>query len=465
MAFAPDAGANMITRRTLAGLLAAFRVATATRALADVPATTSRRPEIQTLVRFAETTHPEGLRAAQDPHWQTRARNLVDHADSMDDARYVVETLRLLSWFRDGHTGLVMADYKHGIWGLRLPVRAEVFYDGAFITAAKAEALPLLGGRIMRVAGVRTEEIMRRFAQIWPANNAAGTHRWANLLFSSPGFLHGLGIFEGPIDAPVAIECAMPHGGTLSVAVTPQPDGAEGRQPLAIKPSELAAHAATRNFGPKPDPTEDGRNYVWPRDDAIYVSLDRMNNDDFSKPFSVFENEFNAALDASKARRLIIDLRRNGGGNNFFGEPLRHRINRSRFNAPGGVYVLIAPHTFSAAQNLTTRLERETFAVFVGEPTGASPNHCGDAQRIQIGNSPPARVSTLRWMDSPPLDHRQWIMPDLMAPATYADYLAGRDPAFEIALSHHDNRANDDGLLTAPWDRPSQQQTWRPFWV
>src|ERR1700733_2207790 len=227
MAFAPG---TSITRRTLAGLLAASRLAVATRALADAPATTSRRQEIQTLVRFAETTHPEGLRAAQDPHWQARARNLVDHADSMDDAHYVVEALRLLSWFQDGHTGLYVAEYKHGIWGLRLPVRAEVFYDGAFVTAAKAEALPLLGGRITRVAGVKTEEIIRRFAQVWPANNAAGTHLWANLLFSSPGFLHGLGIVEGPIDAPVAIECAMPHGGLMSASVTPRADGAEGRQ-------------------------------------------------------------------------------------------------------------------------------------------------------------------------------------------------------------------------------------------
>ena len=87
-----------------------------------------------------------------------------------------------------------------------------------------------------------------------------------------------------------------------------------------------------------------------------------------------------AALGRPQVERLIIALRRNGGGDNMLAEPIRHRIQRSRFNRPGGIYVLIAPHTFSAAQNLAVRLERETFATFVGEPTSPPPNFFGDAE-------------------------------------------------------------------------------------
>jgi hypothetical protein len=173
-------------------------------------------------------------------------------------------------------------------------------------------------------------------------------------------------------------------------------------------------------------------------------------------------------MENQSARRMIIDLRRNGGGNNFLGEALRRGVERSRFNRPGGLYVLIGPQTFSAAQNLANRLERETFAIFVGEPTGAAPNHYGDASTCTGPATDLAvHVSTLPWFDSVPQDHRQWIFPDLLSPAMFADYAAGRDSALDLALTHADDAEANE--LTRErifyFSRPSQSGEWRPFWL
>jgi len=147
-------------------------------------------------------------------------------------------------------------------------------------------------------------------------------------------------------------------------------------------------------------------------------------------------------------------------------EPVRKRIGRSHFNAPGAIYVLIAPHTFSAAQNLATRLERETFAVFMGEPTGSSPNHCGDATRFGDGPADlPAQVSTVRWMDSSPADKRVTIKPDVLVPSTFSDFLGGHDTVLETAYSHTHVSRKDDRVEAAPWDRGSQLRDWSPFWM
>ena len=162
----------------------------------------------------------------------------------------------------------------------------------------------------------------------------------------------------------------------------------------------------------------------------------------------------------------MIDLRRNGGGNNFLGEGLRKFFERSRFNRPGGLYVLIGPQTFSAAQNLANRLERETYAVFVGEPTGGEPNHYGDAA-IHRGDGYVAAVSTIPWFDSYPMDKRRWIMPDLLVPAVFEDWRAGRDPALDAALAHRtEAKANDlsEGR-TFVYGRASQKAEWKPFWI
>jgi hypothetical protein len=212
-----------------------------------------------------------------------------------------------------------------------------------------------------------------------------------------------------------------------------------------------------------------GGNYVkaLPDKRAIYVSIDDMADAD-GMSFEELTKQAFAAMDADAPDRLIIDLRRNGGGNNFFGEPLRKHVERSRFNRPGGLYVLVGPATFSAAQNLANRLERETWAIFVGRPTGLSPNHYGDSKRFAgEATGLPAMVSALSWFDSYPQDRRQWIMPDLPVPATFSDWREGRDPALDLALNHRaEGEANDwsrDRVFY--YNRASQKAEWKPFWA
>jgi hypothetical protein len=288
------------------------------------------------------------------------------------------------------------------------------------------------------------------------------------MVLRTPAFLHAFGAVKGPADQYIMLKAVAPEGAVVEARVAPRTDGAKGRTPVARVPSWLEREAATHNYGQQSDLQEDGRNYLCETaaTPVLYMSLDRMGSDDFGKPFDAFEKEAVDALTNTAASRLIIDLRRNGGGDNMLAEPLRKFIQRSRFNRPGAIVVLIAPHTFSAAQNFANRLERETFALFVGQPTGSAPNHCGDAKRISADVSTlPAQVSTVRWMDSAPLDHRTTIMPDLLVPATFTDFVNGRDAAFESAMIAVDDRPFDDSLLTAPWERTSQSVTWRPFWA
>lgn len=116
--------------------------------------------------------------------------------------------------------------------------------------------------------------------------------------------------------------------------------------------------------------------------------------------FANFTRQARLGLSDSRIERVVLDLRRNGGGNNMLPEPLRRTLVKSRFNRPGGLYVLVGPRTFSAAMNIATRLERETDALFVGEPTGGRPNHYGDAKYL-VGSATgvPYLISTLRWND------------------------------------------------------------------
>jgi C-terminal processing protease CtpA/Prc len=188
--------------------------------------------------------------------------------------------------------------------------------------------------------------------------------------------------------------------------------------------------------------------------------------DDPNETLATFCTRLFDYIDEAEADRLVIDLRRNTGGNNYLNQPLIHALLRcERVNRPGHLFVLASPTTFSAAVNAASDLERETQALFVGEPTGAGPNHFGDAELIELPRTKlRVFVSTVRWQKSDPRDARRWILPDLPAPATFADFRAGRDAALEAALSA-DPAGWEGAAAIEPirrWRRPNQSGRWPP---
>lgn len=444
----------MLTRRAFAAL--ASVTALATQASAQTQ-TGARRAEVEALRRFAETTHPRGREAAADADWRGRWDALAAEADGLSIGAYFVRTRRALGWFKDGHTTALPFEFvggpPEGDFQLSLPIRVRAFHDGVYVNAAKEEGEPLNAARITRIGNMDANAVMRAVAEQWPGNDA-WAQRWAGAHFASPALLQGLGVIENA-SAPVRIEAMR---GSRRVRATLQPRQGGGADLVEMDrtptPRELWERAA--GFG----------NYARMEGRAVYISCNDM-ADEEGKSFIDFTRECFAAMDAPNADRVIFDVRRNGGGNNFLPEALRKRFLRSRFNRPGGLYVLTSPFTFSAAQNPSTRIERDSFALFVGEPTGGAPNHYGDAS-VTRGEATGvfSMVSTIPWFDSYPQDQRVWILPDLPAPVTFADAQGGVDRALDLALSHTTDAAADelDRARIFYYERESQTAEWRPFW-
>jgi hypothetical protein len=210
-------------------------------------------------------------------------------------------------------------------------------------------------------------------------------------------------------------------------------------------------------------------NFVRPIPEAkvLYLKIDEM-ADVANKSFDTLTRDCVTAFADADYEKLIIDIRLNGGGDNYLGEPLRRIIASSRFNRTGRLYVLISPRTFSAAQNFANRLERETFATFVGTPTGSEPNFYGDAA-VYAGKVTglTSIISTMPWFDSYPQDKRHWIMPDLLVPDQFDNWRDGKDPALDLALRHKPEHIIDELSLdrTYYYARRSQTATWQPFWL
>lgn len=410
------------------------------------------RAEAEFLANEIVETHPRGAEIAADPAFIAARDALFAMASDADLAHYAMAAGRMFHAANDGHTALIpvyseIPEFQH-----RYPIRVMRFVDGLYVVSAKGDAAPLLGARLTRVAGKDVNAILRDFAAAQASGNRAWPTNWTRLALTIPGVLAGLDVAPDAMTAPVRFE-GVKGRRKVSASLLPSADGADGQEEI----ERIAAPLEGRGDG--------AENFVLELDHALIFVVGAM-EDGETKSMEEFTREAWTAMEVSEADRLVIDLRDNGGGNNMLIEPLRRLIIKSRFNRAGGIYVLTSPQTFSAAQNFATRLERETAALFVGEPTGGSPNHFGDPKFAAAEQSGLVYiVSTLRWQDMPPFDERPWILPDIPAPPQFEAYVGGRDLALEAAMIHE---AGEDPewwrRAMEPWSRPTQQGDWRFFY-
>jgi hypothetical protein len=134
-------------------------------------------------------------------------------------------------------------------------------------------------------------------------------------------------------------------------------------------------------------------------------------------------------------RRLVVDVRQNGGGNNQKYWPLLDAIKSKVVNRRTRPVLLTGRTTFSAAGNFAADVERFTRARIIGEPPGGSPSQWGDFAPVSLPHvGLEALVATQYVQSGQPGDTRAALEPAVRVEASSADWLAGRDPALTAAL-------------------------------
>jgi hypothetical protein len=249
----------------------------------------------------------------------------------------------------------------------------------------------------------------------------------APALLVIPEVLHSLGLIEDMQRARLTIE--QPNGARATIELRPCAPDAQ------IEWIDAAGQADAPLWLRAP---ENKHWFSYLRDtNTLYVQYNAVRDKPEETIAEFFDKVFTFA-DARPVECFVLDIRRNGGGNGYLNQPIIHGlIKRDQINRPGKLFTIIGRGTYSAAMMLTDDLEKHTKTLFVGEPTGASPNMYGDAEKIVLPNSGlEIWASALHWVYSEPRDNRPWIAPNIPAALASQDYSAGRDPAMDAVLRH-----------------------------
>ncbi len=371
--------------------------------------------------------HPNAFHSITRAEFQRRVRALAQRIPLMDGAETIVAFKQLVASIGDAHTGFGFSS-KPPMNFYIFPIKAYRYPDGIYIQSAAPAYRELVGARITSIGGVEVAQAERRLDTVADASNAWTKRWWLPFTFRGEVF-KALKLTETADRARFGLQFS---GRTQVVEI-----------PILRKPFTVGY-----NLGAPPDSDwVDGRGArtplylqhlehpLWfaPAGNAtLYVRCSVVGDSD-GETFDAFFSRVFSYADHNGVERLILDLRMNGGGDNSLTPSVVARIvQRQNLNRRGHFFVVVGRSTQSAAENLVDRLERDTEAVFVGEPTGERPNMYGDPQPFVLPRSKiTVNISSLYWQDMGPRDDRDATGPEIAAELTEADFENGVDPALE----------------------------------
>jgi tetratricopeptide (TPR) repeat protein/sugar lactone lactonase YvrE len=393
------------------------------------------RFDLDLLAREVKRTHHDPFKHVSREEFDAEVRRLHDDIPKLTRNEITVGFRKLLRRLGDGHTGLSGRRPGEGPKD-RAPVAFYLFAEGLFITDADPRFADLAGAQVLRVGGHSVEEALRALDAVVPQDNRMTLLWHAPAFLRAPEILNGQGLIPDDKSLPLTVRDAAGKERDVSLpadTLEPGPDWVSARKGAAApEPLYLRRRGDPYWF-------ED-----LPAEKTVYCQYNQVGEDGQKETIEQFSGRLFRFVEGHDVDKLVVDMRWNGGGNNFLNEPLVNGLVECRkVNRPGHLFVIVGRNTFSAAMCAAAQIDWHTKAVFVGEPTGSSPNFVGEsAVRVYLPYSKlRASVSDLYWENSVAMDFRTWIAPQIYAPPTFAAFRANRDPALEAILAYREPEA------------------------
>lgn len=384
------------------------------------------RKDLRILAAELPRRHANAFHTISRAHFDRMVADIDRQLPSSDVDQAVVGLASIVASVGDGHTTLQLP----GDWP-RYAIVPAWFGCAAGstgpcelrITSTAPDARRALGARVIRIDTVTVEEAHRRLTSIIPKGESDGAV-WGSStgLLNVPNVLHGLGIVQSSAHAMFELEDSTGTRFTLTVSTVPR------QTPVQAWPSASAQAPVSRQRFGEP---------LWwtllPDSQTVYVAFNSYPD---VGTFKRLTSDLMAFVNQHQSRRLVIDLRRNTGGD--FTKVRRTLLPALRqhpvISQRGHLYVLIGPVTFSAAMTNAVDFRNEAHAILVGLPTGARPNGYQEGDEFRLPRSGlvvgySTRLYRFQQEDTP------GVMPDQRVEPTWTAFREGRDLALEWVLA------------------------------
>ena len=381
---------------------------------------------VRMLAAEMERIHPNLFHSVSREEFRAAVDALLARLPSLERDELLVEMLRIVAMTgeRDGHMGLFpLVDHERPLH--LAPVRVWVFPEGMYVVASPQRP-QLVGTKLVEVAGRPVDEVAALVRPLVTRDNES------SLMLRLPEFmitgevLHGLGLAPTADEVRLTVERASGERVEAALATLPGPAYWNLVQHVWAPPPPVEAPVPLwlRNQG--------GGHWFAKLAKGRVVYAAYMHTTSSSS----FADALRRRASNPKVKRIVVDVRVNGGGDNTAYRPLLDVLRSRLVNRPGRLVLLTGRVTFSAAGNFAAEVDARTRARIVGEPPGGSPHNYGDAIEVELESLgwtvhvPPQYVEVLGRADE-----RALLEPDVPVRIGAADHFAGRDPVLAKAIS------------------------------
>lgn len=428
------------------------------------------REEAEIAIEKIRSTHP-------DPYWKVSREEFDDYSHKLLERKglrqigtHYFDMARLFSMISDTHTQIYPDLETPGFRDV-YPVRFRMFSDGLYLIAGALSYQQFVGKKILRIGGIDAMGFMDTLARYVSADHLERKKTLAEFLLIMPETYRYFDLeSNGKVSFTYEEDGAVKSGflaqkeekkfaqvfyeDPFSFGVL-VPEGWHSVYTLMENGRPVGVEEPGTKYRMKYILTEEGKS-------AIYLQINK--NEDQSDKDALFDFILNSFQQIRSRKedidRIIIDLRYNLGGWIRHTAALSRLLYGAGFAAPGKTFVLIGPETVSAGAILAADIEQFNYTSFVGEKSGSKPNMFLDHKTMDLPYSHfYAENSSYKLIITDPDDLRECLYPDFEVKTSYADFLAGRDKALELALKIQPAQVTDilQGLpVREIWKRSSQ---------
>ena len=267
---------------------------------------------------------------------------------SLTDEELIVEIMKIVGNLGNGHNFIIPTTPTIGALK-KLPIQLYQFSDGMIIVDANDDYNEWIGYEVESIGGMTIEEVLLRSNEVNSRDNDMQTLWLGPYYITLPDVLKGLGVIDNADKVNLSLKDSI--GNTVELEIAPEAWNFTGfpklpklrgdQQPLFLSRMDEVYWST-----------------LLPVHQAIYVQFNAVAEKE-DQSLELFCEEWYTLSQENKVKSLILDLRHNQGGNGSLLPTMHQAVRKFVTMTPNGrVFVLAGRETFSAAQNLLTKLTR-----------------------------------------------------------------------------------------------------------
>ncbi|MCK5117346.1 MAG: hypothetical protein KAR44_12155 [Candidatus Aegiribacteria sp.] len=299
-----------------------------------------------------------------------RLSRLEQNLDNLSDMETVMEMTRVLASMHCSHTGI--AFWTYGDW-TAYPISVMWLDEGLYVTAIDAEYSELIGSRLIEYGVSPAVGAAAAMSEMFPATNDVVRRTRAENFMMLAYPMEALGF--GNVDSLVSFTFLEAAGDTVIVQFEAVDQSTVNMESFhdcesVILPLWLGSD-----------------NFYW----FSYLSERRMlycayNSCALMDDYHIddYVEDLRECTDSSNIDAVVVDLRRNSGGNSMVAAPLINWLRELSENSDIQLYLIIGRWTYSSGILNAIEISEIPGVMVFGENTGGAPNHLGEVRTAQL---------------------------------------------------------------------------------